>query len=180
MAFGADGSSSYSRTSNLTAKQDNFGIEGWFKVTGTSDQVLAMNGSDDSAGFGLFVKYGQIYGLYPGVAWLPTGFTPTANEWFYVALVRDNGTTAMYVNNTTPIDDGVSTPQAASAQFTIGSGTIGYLKGSADEVRVFHFAEGGFSAADLLISHTIPEPSTLTLLAIGLVGLLAYAWRRRR
>jgi hypothetical protein len=27
---------------------------------------------------------------------------------------------------------------------------------------------------------TIPEPSTITLLIIGLIGLLAYAWRRRR
>jgi len=27
---------------------------------------------------------------------------------------------------------------------------------------------------------TIPEPSTLALLAGGLVGLLAYAWRKRK
>ena len=27
---------------------------------------------------------------------------------------------------------------------------------------------------------SIPEPGTITLLAIGLLGLLAYAWRRRK
>ena len=27
---------------------------------------------------------------------------------------------------------------------------------------------------------TVPEPSTLVLLALGLIGLLAYAWRKRR
>jgi len=37
--------------------------------------------------------------------------------------------------------------------------------------------------ADVSITHTAaasPEPATLTILVTGLVGLLAYAWRRRR
>ena len=33
---------------------------------------------------------------------------------------------------------------------------------------------------DFRISQAVPEPSTLALLAAGLVGLLAYAWRKRK
>jgi hypothetical protein len=40
---------------------------------------------------------------------------------------------------------------------------------------------GDMRIASLTFSTTdVPEPGTLTLLAVGLVGLLAYAWRKRR
>ena len=32
----------------------------------------------------------------------------------------------------------------------------------------------------IVTTSAIPEPGTLTLLATGLIGLLAYAWRKRR
>jgi len=42
---------------------------------------------------------------------------------------------------------------------------------------------GGFtsqSAFEILGTAAVPEPSTLTLCAIAVVGLLGYAWRRRK
>ena len=32
----------------------------------------------------------------------------------------------------------------------------------------------------ILLTSSIPEPSTLALLVTGLIGLLAYAWRKRK
>ncbi len=57
-----------------------------------------------------------------------------------------------------------------TSKFAVGcmEGTFSYnyaLKGSYDNVK---------------LSTVIPEPSTLALLAAGLVGLLAYAWRKRK
>jgi len=36
------------------------------------------------------------------------------------------------------------------------------------------------TAAGLTVVPDVPEPSTLVLLAAGLLGVLCYAWRRRR
>ena len=114
------------------------------------------------------------------MALFDTGFTPTVGQWFYVAMVRDAGDTKMYVNNTTAIDFGSTyTPRPVDPQFSLGVAGNDYLKGSADEVRVFAFgSQFGYNfnaSTDLLIA--APEPSTLALLTMSLFGLMAYAWR---
>jgi hypothetical protein len=62
----------------------------------------------------------------------------------------------------------------------IGSGKITVLlspTGSVGEVR-----EYGATGAYLpqLVLNSVPEPSTVTLLVMGLIGLLCYAWKKRR
>ncbi|MEN6457405.1 MAG: PEP-CTERM sorting domain-containing protein [Thermoguttaceae bacterium] len=48
------------------------------------------------------------------------------------------------------------------------SGVIGYAYGA------------GYEETIAFTSQTVPEPSTLALLGAGLVGLAAYAWRKRK
>jgi Concanavalin A-like lectin/glucanases superfamily/PEP-CTERM motif len=184
MSFAGDGF--YLHTGNaLTVNTDNFGIEGWFKVNDLSQQGLAFNGDSFHNGFGLYVLGGHVQGLYGAVEAFDTGFAPTPGQWFYAALVRNGGDTEMFVNNTTPIDFGSTyAPITPGAQFSLGIAGNDELKGCADEVRVFAFgSQFGYNFhanSDLLIAHSVPEPSTLTLLTVTLLGLAAYAWRKRK
>lgn len=50
---------------------------------------------------------------------------------------------------------------------------------SFDGVMVFSGAGGELIPCNLSVV-PVPEPSTLALLACGLTGLLAYAWRKRK
>jgi hypothetical protein len=60
------------------------------------------------------------------------------------------------------------------------SGTVGVAVG--DVLRIGFVQCNGTYITDvrLDVSPTVPEPSTLVLLASGLIGLLAYAWRKRK
>jgi hypothetical protein len=176
----------YKADANLTANTENFGLEGWFKVNDLSQQGLVYNGDSWDNGFGLYIIGGHLQGLYGAEAAFDSGFVPTPGQWFYAALVNDAGATSMYVNDTTPIPFGNIDPFAPAAQFVLGAAghvwdTSDRLYGSADEVRLFAFGTEGrvFNAnADLLIA--VPEPSTLLLLTMSLLGLTTYARRRRK
>lgn len=102
------------------------------------------------------------------------------NEWHQVALTYDGLTRlkTLYV-------DGVSIGSktlsgnlnVTAAGFSIGSQFGGNLySGLIDTVQIFNTA---LSASDVAaLNTTIPEPSILVLLCIGLTGLLAYSLRR--
>ena len=168
----------------------NFGIEGWFRPESQNDfDGLVYNGNWTSRGFGLFTRNGTYQGHLGGFGFIDSG-VPVSNEWTYFALVCEGGVTSLYVNSTIPIISlALPVNQAiAGDTFVIGSNTkfggsiaqwgLEHLfVGEVDEVRVFEFQPGGFSAqSDLL--HAAPEPSTGLALLAGL-GTLASLRRSR-
>ncbi len=85
---------------------------------------------------------------------------------------------------------------AAASNVSIASGAVLNLTyGGTDTIHALYLngvqqAPGTYNAGDslgyitgsgsLLVTAPIPEPGTLSLLAAGLIGLLCYAWRKRR
>jgi hypothetical protein len=65
---------------------------------------------------------------------------------------------------------------------TIGGGS-GFFNGTIDDVAIYGSALSASEVqAHYMLGTTgqVPEPGTLALFAAGLVGLLAYTWRRRK
>jgi hypothetical protein len=165
-----------------TTAVDNFGMEGWFKLSNVvKEQALVWNGNAAAGnGWGLLFNGGYIQGYFAGVSIWNSDFAPTQDEWFYAAIVRDAGVARVYINGTTPATATSTitptTPAGLAALCTAG-GDDGML-GLMDEVRVFTFEPGSFNAStDLLIS--VPEPSTFALLAMSILGIAAFARRKR-
>jgi hypothetical protein len=64
---------------------------------------------------------------------------------------------------------------------TFGDGSYYTLTYAYDAATMLGTGHDVAAANDMaLIAHAVPEPGTLALLAAGLIGLMAYAWRKRK
>jgi autotransporter-associated beta strand protein len=150
----------YAITPIVSTAQDNFGIECWAKPTALGGgQVIAYNGgtggADGSSGWGIILAADNTFqGLFGGITTIGTS-PATANVWTHLALVRNNGTTTLYVNG---VAAGTSSagPLFPQGNFALGappqSPTSQFFTGLIDEVRVFTFASGQFTTSDLLLN----------------------------
>jgi hypothetical protein len=179
-----NGFNQLSSDSVVTAARNNFGIEAWVAPSAFSGvpgtHLIAHNGDPMANGWGLMVETDgagtAIYhGEYGGSIMIGAGFGRAA-AWTHVALVCDNGTSTLYVNG---VASGSSSlpPDSPAGGFTIASSRQlffgGLFMGAIDEVRVFTFAPGQFSTADLLVNQQFPvtqPPSSITPAAATLNG----------
>lgn len=138
----------------------------------------------NSTGLG-FSTYGiNINGDVPTTSLIPSG------TWAHVALTYADGTATFYVNGAAV---GAVSGGAAGGYVDFNQGAnVGYweqggnryLDGTAiDEFAIY----GSALSAGTIASHAIaagftpvPEPSALALAASAVIGLICYAWRKRK
>jgi hypothetical protein len=144
-----------------------------------------------TAGFGVGLSgdnLGHIVASQWGAA--VTGPSVTDDRWHMITLTAasqgdGNALWSLYVDNsTTPSTSVLATNTTLGnngygGQIGSANGCIPYV-GSVDELAYYNRVLTTAEMGSLYSAMTTPEPSTVVLLVTGGVGLLAYAWRKRR
>ena len=144
------GSGVFYSGASASALTNNFGIEAWVRSETTSgNHAIAYNGNTSNAGWGLYQIGGNYQALFGGVA-IFGGAAVATDTWTHLALVRDNGTSTVYVNGVASGTSG-SNPNAVGANPFFVGGNPGNasetFNGAIDNVRTFTFTPGQFNAA---------------------------------
>jgi len=114
-------------------------------------------GTDSNSGVPLFASFADGY-FSTGTASMPRGTGSSSKTLFATLYVQDTVTSLSFG------DEGVGPNGTFPSQVFIFNDTM---------ARNEHFTIGA-------VALSTPEPSTMLLLASGLMGLLCYAWRKRK
>lgn len=186
LAISFPGTAGYSGTVESTVSE-NWGIEIWANpasYANNGNRAVIYNGSTSTNGYGIY-EIGSNWDLLFGGSRLQAVAPVTLNQWTDLALVDDNGLTSFYVNgrqtftvSANPVAPGSGTAASNLLIAENNSGTERY-SGLLDEGRVFTFAPGQFTTADL---NAVPEPATFALAGMSLIalGLLRRRGKRQR
>lgn len=163
-------------------------IFGWGRASGTPRGTREFRVNGGTGG----LTYGE-YNSWPPSGWLATDSTAVVSDgtWHHVAVVRSGTAVSFYIDGALALSVG-GIAQAATPNYTdhlyIGAlnnlngvgGSKYRFSGLIDDLGLWNEALGPWEIQNVMRlgpENYIPEPSTLALAAIGLVG---YARRRRR
>jgi hypothetical protein len=191
---GSAGSISYSDKSSVvtTSKTvalgtDNFTISLWVKGSSYSDWRWLVVDKDSSRN-GLYIAtQGEHLRIGLGAFFtdvITKGKTTfDSTDWYNVVVVRNGTAFTAYVNGAV---DGTGTSSTAVTTNAIKFGSIcdgsTGLTGAIDDIAVWNEALTAAQVSSLASGVSpllVPEPTTAALLVGGLLGLSAYAWRRK-
>lgn len=177
---------------SLGSLTDGFTVAAWVNPAQQKDYntILGTTGSV-ATGWQLDLGHGQgtatCLMLISGANNNQSKAIPSADfgNWMHVAATIDGtaGQIKYYLNGALFDTVASHVSSGTTDNYYIGWGNwLGAARGDSftggiDEVRVYNTVLGVDQIATLA---GVPEPSTMMLMATGLIGLLAYAWRKRR
>lgn len=170
-----------------------FTVSAWINgdLFATSGDNVIVSQYDYSPGrFFLEVRDGQLAVFSGGGGGLPSivakGSTLNAGQWYHVTVTDDNNSVAVYLNGV--LDFTTTLSYAPPAALNVIGGYYdpspvspkydGLFRGMIDDLRIYDVALNAAQVENLYTA--VPEPSAVTLAGCGVLGLLAYAWRKRR
>ncbi|MCE5325836.1 MAG: LamG domain-containing protein [Planctomycetaceae bacterium] len=161
----------YTNTVSLAA---DHGIEMWVRLTNNGQRRDAFW----SSGLGIWNPGGQTINFHlSGTGDLAT-FTYEDGAWYNLAIVTVGGQTTFYVNGESKYSFEHGGINGGDLTIAGVSGNNSPWDGAMDNIRVFN-VDGAFDPmSDLTLSMDIPEPATMSLLALG--GLAALIRRKRQ
>lgn len=134
-------------------------------ASGDGGNIGVLSGSNTTANV-LFNGNGTMRYLVPGVAWYDLTQTYSTTEWNTLIITHTNGATGL-----------------SAYQLSINGQapeSIGFANASGNLNGVYVASPGGGGPIYFDSITAVPEPSAIALALTGLVGLLAYAWRKRK
>jgi len=132
---------------------------------------------DDTGIFSSVLSAGQLRGIYTA----PTFFTAAAGANLYSLGEMNTLYTTTYATKDAVTGTSIGTlTWKYDGSLNVTGHSVGdtWSDGSGD--HIYLSATGGAGSVPDGLTAAIPEPGTLALLAAGLIGLLCYAWRKRR
>ncbi len=170
---------------------NDFTVEAWVRPNGTGGGQSFLSNRTYWEGAG-GIRLGM-----DGSRLLFTAFGPkdylsdpsviSAGQWYHVAAVFDadndvsfflDGSFVQTVTGSSPANPSVK--PLTFGRNPISYGSQAFYSGGLDEVAIY---DRSLSAAEIhehYLAATVPEPSTLALLGMGAIGLMAWVWRKRK
>ncbi|HEX3718020.1 MAG TPA: LamG domain-containing protein [Verrucomicrobiae bacterium] len=165
-AFSFNGNASIASSAAPLTEIDDWTLTAWIQPTAFGSQehyavCMGYDNGDTGNGYAFGLSSGNdVSGFFGGVGGFTTGYLLQAtNKWYQIVMVRNSGSTLIYVNGQTTSNTSSETPGAPTT-FTIGSANgLRYFNGAINDVRVYNRALAPSEISELYLYESEPNVS---------------------